>query len=63
MRVLDGRAAERAVAKLESRASRLEKVEPTVRRIIRGVRKGGDKALLRYATLWDSLGNGQAIRV
>jgi histidinol dehydrogenase len=63
MRVLDGKAAERAVVKLERRASRLEKFEPTVRRIIQGVRKGGDKALVRYATLWDSLGKGQAIRV
>src|SRR5450755_4944389 len=63
MRILDGKAAERAVAKLEGRASRLGAVEPQVRRIIQGVRKGGDKALLRYATLWDSLGKGQAIRV
>jgi histidinol dehydrogenase len=63
MRILDGKAAERAVAKLERRASRLEEVEPAVRRIIQGVRKGGDKALLRYATLWDKLEKGQAIRV
>jgi histidinol dehydrogenase len=63
MRILDGKAAERAVAKLEGRASRLEAVEPQVRRIIQGVRKGGDKALLRYATLWDKLGKGQGIRV
>jgi histidinol dehydrogenase len=38
-------------------------VEPPVRRIIRAVRRGGDKALLRYATLWDSLPMGQPIRV
>ena len=63
MRVLDGKAAERAVAKLERRASRLEKFEPTVRRVIQSVRKGGDKALVRYATLWDSLEKGQAIQV
>ena len=63
MRILDGKGAERAVARLEGRASRLEEVEPQVRRIIQGVRKGGDKALVRYATLWDSLGKGQAIRV
>jgi histidinol dehydrogenase len=63
MRVLAGKAAERAVTKLEGRASRLEDVEPRVRRIIQGVRKGGDKALVRYATLWDSLGKGQALRV
>src|ERR1019366_5773009 len=63
MRILDGKAAERAVAKLEGRASRLEEVEPAVSRIIRDVRQGGDKALLRYATLWDKMGKGQAIRV
>src|ERR1035438_1182822 len=63
MRVLAGKAAERAVSKLEGRASRLEEVEPTVRRIVRAVRKGGDKALIRYATLWDSLGKGQALGV
>ena len=63
MRILEGKAAERAVAKLEGRASRLEAVEPAVRRIIHGVRKGGDRVLVRYATLWDSLQKGQAIRV
>jgi histidinol dehydrogenase len=63
MRILDGKTAERAVAKLEGRASRLKEVEPAVRSIVQGVRKGGDKALLRYATLWDKLGKGQAIRV
>jgi histidinol dehydrogenase len=63
MRILDGKAAERAVAKLEGRASRLEAVEPQVRRIIHDVRKGGDRALVRYATLWDKLGKGRALRV
>jgi histidinol dehydrogenase len=63
MRILEGKAAERAVAKLEGRASRLEEVEPAVRRIIQGVRMGGDKALQRYATLWDKLEKGQPIRV
>lgn len=63
MRILEGKAAERAVARLEGRASRLDEVEPVVRSIIQGVRKGGDKALLRYATLWDKMEKGQAIRV
>src|SRR5664279_1134188 len=63
MRILEGKAAERAVAKLEGRASRLEEVEPNVRKIIQGVRKGGDKALVRYATLWDKLEKGKPIRV
>ncbi len=63
MRILEGKVAERAVGEIERRGSRLEKVEPTVRRILQGVRKGGDKALVRYATLWDSLKRGQEIRV
>jgi histidinol dehydrogenase len=63
MRVFVGKAAERAVAKLECRASRLERVEPVVRRIIQGIRKGGDRALRRYATLWDGLGKGKEVRV
>ena len=63
MRILSGKAAERAVVQLETRASRLDAIEPKVRRIIQGVRKGGDKALLRYATLWDSLAKETALRV
>jgi len=63
MRILEGRAAERAVAKLEGRGARLEEVEPKVRRILRAVRTGGDRALTRYATLWDGLARGKALRV
>src|SRR5271157_4657695 len=63
MRILQGRAAERAVAKLEGRASRLDEVEPKVRKIIQIVRRDGDKALRRYATLWDGLQKAQPVRV
>ena len=63
MRVLSGQAAERAVTKLEGRASRLEEVEPAVRTIVRAVRRNGDQALCRYATLWDGLAAGQSLRV
>lgn len=63
MRVLVGKAAERVVAQLEQRASRLDEVEPAVRKIVAAVRKGGDKALIRYATLWDSLPKGWPLRV
>src|SRR5208337_5001654 len=63
MRVLAGKAAEKAVAELEHRASRLDEIEPGVRRIVQTVRRGGDKALLRYATLWDGLQKGQPMRV
>src|SRR5271157_4417144 len=63
MRVLKGKAAEQAVAKLERRASRLDEVESKVRKVIEAVRRDGDKALLRYATLWDGLQKGQPVRV
>jgi len=63
MRILVGKAAERAVAKLEGRGARLEEVEPKVRRILRAVRTGGDRALTRYTTLWDGLGKEQELRV
>ncbi len=63
MRILQGQAAGNAVAKLATRSSRLQDLEPRVRQIIRTVRHGGDKALARYATLWDGLQKRQAIRV
>jgi histidinol dehydrogenase len=63
MRVLSGRAAERTVMQLERRASRLDGVEPAVRRIVRSVCRDGDKALRRYATLWDGLNEGQSLLV
>jgi histidinol dehydrogenase len=63
MRILKGKAAEKAIAKLERRASRLEAVESKVRKVIQAVRRDGDKALLRYATLWDGLQKGQPVRV
>ena len=51
------------MSQLERRASRLDEVEPAVRKIVAAVRQGGDKALTRYATLWDSLPKGQPLRV
>ncbi len=63
MRILHGEAAEKAVAKLTTRSSRLDELEPRVRRIIRAVRSDGDKALTRYATTWDGLQPSQSIRV
>jgi histidinol dehydrogenase len=63
MRMLSGSGAERAVAQLEGRAARLEKVEPAVRRIVQGVRRNGDGALRRYATLWDGVAFSQSLRV
>jgi len=63
MRMLAGKAAENAVARLERRASRLMEVEPAARSIVWAVRQDGDKALRRYATLWDGLARGQSMRI
>ncbi len=63
MRILQGKKAENAVEKLASRSSRLEALEPRVRQIIRALKSGGDRTLVRYATLWDGLQKGQPVRV
>jgi len=63
MRVLAGRAAEKRVRELAARASRLDAVEPPVRRIVADVRRNGDRALVKYARKWDGLQAGQPLRV
>ena len=63
MRILRGNGAERAVAKLESRSTSFNQVEPAVRKIIREVRQGGDRRLIAYATLWDGMQKGQPLRI
>ena len=63
LRILQGRAAEKRVAALAGRGSRLDQVEPKVRRIVQDVRKNGDRALRRYAERWDGLRPKQALRV
>jgi histidinol dehydrogenase len=63
MRTLQGKTAAIVIARLESRSSSLQKVEPRVRRIIQAVRRDGDPALRRYATVWDSLNVRQSLRV
>ncbi len=59
MRILEGRAAENYVRKLEQRGQKLDALEPRVRRIVQSVRRDGDKALRRYAERWDGLGAGR----
>ncbi|MGC2324866.1 MAG: histidinol dehydrogenase [Terriglobales bacterium] len=63
MRVLAGKAAAKRVRELAARASRLDAVEPQVRRIVADVRRSGDGALVKYARKWDSLQPGQPLRV
>ena len=63
MRVLAGKAAEKRVQELTARASRLEAVEPQVRKIVADVRRNSDRALLKYARKWDGLQSGQPLRI
>jgi len=63
MRIRQGRAAESAIAKVERRTISPGEVESAVRQIIVGVRQGGDRRLIRYATMWDGLQKEQPLRV
>ncbi len=63
MRILKGAAAEACVGALARRGSRLDEVEPAVRRIVQEVRQKGDGALLKYARSLDGLAARQALRV
>lgn len=62
-----GRAADQTaeiLRKLESRGgAALDSVLPTVSRIVRSVRRGGDNALLRYAKELDGLPGPESLRV
>jgi histidinol dehydrogenase len=58
------RAAAELIAKLESRGgTSLDAVMPAVSRIVAGVRKQGDRALLRYARQFDSLSGLESLRI
>jgi histidinol dehydrogenase len=58
------RNAEEALAAIERRGgAALDAVMPAVRRIVADVRKGGDRALLRYAMQFDGLAGADALRV
>jgi histidinol dehydrogenase len=63
MRILEGRAAESYVQKLEQRGQKLDAIEPRVRRIVESVRRDGDRALRRYAKKWDGLEARDPLRV
>jgi histidinol dehydrogenase len=63
MRILKGAAAEAYVSKLEGRGSRLEEVEPAVRKIVVDVRRNGDRALRKYARKFDELRPTESLRV
>lgn len=62
-----GRGAKTAEALIEALEQRgavsTARVEPVVRKILAGVRKGGDAALRKYAAQFDGLAKGQALAV
>jgi histidinol dehydrogenase len=58
------RDADAVLAALESRGgAALDSVLPVVKRIVTRVRRGGDRALLSYATQFDGLENPAALRI
>ena len=63
MRILEGKRTEKYVEEIVCRGSRLDRVEPAVRRILEDVRKHGDRALRKYAREFDGLGVDQNSRV
>jgi len=63
MRILSGKSAAAYVREIEQRGSRLEEIEPAVRRIVEDVRRNGDRTLLKYARKLDELAQQQNLRV
>ena len=58
------RSAAAALAELERRGgASLDAVLPVVKRIVNDVRRGGDRALLRYAARFDKLANPEQFRI
>jgi histidinol dehydrogenase len=62
-RILSGKSAEHQVQRMAGRASSFAAAEPAVKRIVNAVRRGGDRALRRFAERWDGLEPGAPLRV
>ena len=63
MRIVSGKQAEALVERLAARSVELSALEPRVRHIVNDVRRGGDRALRRYAEKWDGLSAKQPLQV
>jgi histidinol dehydrogenase len=63
MRIVSGRDASAMVKRLAARRTQFTRLEPQVQRIIRSVRRGGDRSLRRYAQQWDGLKANQSFLV
>jgi histidinol dehydrogenase len=63
MRIFSGRAAAAEVERLATRSTKLNSLEPRVRRIVNDVRRRGDSAVRHYAEHWDGLARNQSLQV
>jgi len=63
MRIVSEREAGAMVERLAARGAGFGGLEPRVRRIVDGVRRGGERSLRRYAEQWDGLAAKQAVQV
>jgi histidinol dehydrogenase len=64
MRILEGAKRDRYAREVDRRGTNdLAEVEPVVRRIVKQVRRNGDRALRRYCVRWDGLGIRESFRV
>ena len=63
MRIVAGRDATGMVATLAARGKQFGRVERQAKRIVDAVRRGGDRALRRYAERWDGLKEKEPLRV
>jgi histidinol dehydrogenase len=63
MRILSGRSAAAMVERLACRGGDNRGIDPAVLEIVTAVRRGGDRALRRYAERWDGLKRSQPLRV
>ena len=62
MQILTGRDASAALDRMVCR-DQFSALEPRVKHIVNDVRRGGDRALRRYAQRWDGLGRTQSFKV
>ena len=63
MRMVAGREASALVERIAGRGAQFATLEPRLRRIVNDVRRGGDRALRRYAEKWDGVSEDQRLEV
>jgi len=63
MRIVSVREASTLVDQIAARGAEFSALEPRVRRIVDDVRRGGDRALRRYAQKWDGLEAERPVQV